>query len=266
MKYLHGFDKKEQNRLYFQSQFLKEQVFRYVDFHACREILEIGCGVGAQTEVLLEKFPHAQIISVDASEAQLARAKERFKNHPRKKQIKFVLADAKNLKFPTHSFDAVFICWLLEHVPKPVDIVKEANRVLRIGGRIFCNEVLNNTYFVDPYSPTIQKVLFEFNDYQWEIAGDPFVGAKLGIFLEAAKFKGITVLPASVHFDRRDLIRRKEFMDHERDLFLSAAPELLREKRITPGEVKELKREWEVLKADKDSVIFYAWMQAFGIK
>lgn len=266
VKYLHGFTKKEQDRLYFQSQFLKEQVFRYVDFHGCKNILEIGCGVGAQTEILLEKFPHAEITAVDASEKQLERARERFKKHPQKKQVRFLKGDAKNLDLGDLTFDAVFICWLLEHVPQPVKVVKEAHRVLRVGGKIFCNEVLNNTFFVDPYSPAIQKVLFEFNDYQWEIAGDPFVGAKLGVFLDSAKFKNISVVPAWAHYDRRDLKRRKDFIELQRGIFMSAVPGLLEEKRVTSALVKQLNKELGVLKGSKDSIIYYSWLQAFGTK
>lgn len=266
VKYLHGFTKKEQDRLYFQSQFLKEQVFRYVDFHSCKHIIEIGCGVGAQTEILLEKFPHAEITSVDASEKQLERARERFKKHPQKNQVRFIKGDAKNLNFNDMSFDAAFICWLLEHVPGPAKVVKEAHRVLRIGGKLFCNEVLNNTFFVDPYSPAIQKVLFEFNDYQWEIAGDPFVGAKLGVFLDSAKFKNISVIPAWAHYDHREVRRRKDFIELFRGIFMSAAPDLVKQKRVTPALVKQLNKELAGLKGHKEAIIYYSWMQAFGTK
>ncbi len=266
MKYLHGFSKKEQDRLYFQSQFLKDQVYRYVDFHSCKHIIEIGCGVGAQTEILLEKFPHAEITAVDASEKQLARAKERFKKHPQRGQVKFVQGNAKDLDFGDLTFDAAFICWLLEHVPEPGKVVKEAYRVLRVGGKIFCNEVLNNTFFVDPYSPAIQKVLFEFNDYQWTIAGDPFVGAKLGVFLDDAKFKNIAVLPAFAHFDRREKDKRDDFLELQKGIFMSAVPGLLEEKRITPALVKNLKKEFDILKRSKGSIIYYSWLQGFANK
>lgn len=266
IKYLHGFTKEEQNRLYFQSHLLKDFVFRDVDFYNCKKIIEIGCGVGAQTEILLEKFPHLEIYAIDASKKQLARAKERFSKNPRKKQVHFIQGDAKNLKFDDNSFDAAFICWVLEHIPGPMDVVQEAHRVLRQGGKIFCNEVLNNTFFVEPYSSAAQKYLFEFNDYQWSIGGDPFVGAKLGAFLDSSKFKNIFINTVPCHFDQRMPKMRKDFIDLWEGIFISAMPELLKLKKITSKDISELKKELSALKKNKNSIIYWCCIQAFGVK
>ena len=51
---------------------------------------------------------------------------------PRKKPD--VLADAKRLPFPDNSFDGVICSELLEHVETPLDVLREAWRVLKPGG------------------------------------------------------------------------------------------------------------------------------------
>ena len=77
--YIHGYSTSEQDRLYQQARFLEERLYSSVDFSRAKRILEVGSGVGAQTEILLERFPHLHIDCVDSSEAQLERARKHLK-------------------------------------------------------------------------------------------------------------------------------------------------------------------------------------------
>ncbi len=61
--------------------------------------------------------------------------------------------DAKKLEFDPESFDSAFLCWILEHVPSPPRVLGEVRRVLAPGSPVVCSEVLNATFFIDPYSP-----------------------------------------------------------------------------------------------------------------
>lgn len=73
--YIHGFTKGEQDRLFQQARVHEDVIFSPIDFSGCKSILEIGSGVGAQTQILLERYPEAKIQCVDASPEQVARAK-----------------------------------------------------------------------------------------------------------------------------------------------------------------------------------------------
>ena len=57
--YIHGFSRDEQFRLVEQARVLAPNVFRDVDFSRAREVLEIGCGVGAQLKIMCERWPNA---------------------------------------------------------------------------------------------------------------------------------------------------------------------------------------------------------------
>jgi trans-aconitate methyltransferase len=80
--YLHGFDSSEQDRLYRQAEFMEQAVYRDIDFSDRTHILEVGCGVGAQTAILLRRFPRLKITGIDASDDQLARAREYLASLP----------------------------------------------------------------------------------------------------------------------------------------------------------------------------------------
>lgn len=263
--YLHGYTSTEQNRLYHQARFLEDHVFDLVDFSASKHILEVGCGVGAQTEILRERFPKLRITGVDAAEAQIKRATKHLASSIKSGQVKLTKADALALPFPDDSFDGCFITWFLEHVADPIAILKEANRTMRHGAVIYCNEVLNNSFFVHPYSPATLQYWFAFNDHQWNLKGDPYVGAKLGNYLQAAGFGDIKTTFSYWHLDNRQPKLRGRFFDYWTDLLLSGAPELEKAGKVTNKLILEMTKELKRLKDDPDSAFFLGFMKARAV-
>lgn len=260
--YLHGYSSEEQDRLYKQAQFLEPSVFEGVDFSENKRVLEVGCGVGAQTEILLRRFPQLKIQGVDASEPQIARAKAHLAADVKAGRAAFDVGDALHLPYPDNSFDGAFLCWFLEHVQEPVGILREVIRVLNAGGRISCNEVLNATFYVHPYSPATLQYWFAFNDHQWTLKGDPFVGAKLANYLLAAGFQNVQTQPAVLHYDNRAPKQRARFIEYWTSLLLSGAKGLIDAGKVTEEIVQEMTRELDTLKDDPDAVIFYSYIKA----
>jgi ubiquinone/menaquinone biosynthesis C-methylase UbiE len=260
-EYLHGFDLKEQKRLIHQAKFLEDFVYEDVDLSSNKDLLEIGCGVGAQTKILLKRFPQLNIHGVDLSQKQLSLASLLLKKEILSKKVFLEQQNAMNLK-SKKLFDSVFICWFLEHVPDPLLVLKNAKKYLKKGAKIYCTEVFNQTLFLDPYSPNFIKYWFEFNDLQWSIKGHPFVGANLGNLLKASGFKNIEVKSKPFHFDSRQARKRKEFIDYFFHILLSAESALLETKRVTPETIRKMKQEVGRAKKTKDAVFYYSFVQA----
>jgi ubiquinone/menaquinone biosynthesis C-methylase UbiE len=260
--YIHGFDKTEQDRLFKQARVHEEIIFSQVDFSQCKDIIEIGSGVGAQTQILLERYPQAHISCLDFSTEQVARAQQALQEPLQKGRITIGQGDALHLPQKDDSFDGAFICWLLEHVQNPVGILEEAKRVLKSGGVIYCNEVFNASFYVHPYSPATLKYWVEFNDYQWSLKGDPFVGGKLANYLMRAGFQNITTKVLVHQYDNRLPKKRASFIDYWTGLLVSGAPNLIAAGRLTEEAVQEMKDELSKIKKDPDAVIFYSWILA----
>ena len=263
--YLHGYTSHEQDRLYHQARFLEDHVFDQVDFSKSKNILEVGCGVGAQTEILRERFPKLHITGIDASEAQIKRASKHLASSLKTGHVKLATGDASKLPFTDDSFDGCFITWFLEHVADPVGILKEANRTMKHGAVIYCNEVQNNSFFVHPYSPATLQYWFAFNDHQWNLKGDPYVGAKLGNYLQAAGFGEISTSFSYWHLDNRQPKLRGRFFDYWTDLLLSGAPELEKAGKVTHKLITEMTKELKLLRNDPDSAFFLGFMKARAI-
>jgi len=262
LEYLHGFTKTEQDRLYRQARFLEPYVFGDIELKGAQNLLEIGCGVGAQTEILLERFPHLHITGIDLSKAQLKRARQHLSKALKDSRLELIEASASKMPFESNSFDAAFSTWLLEHVQEPIKILSEARRVLKAGGIIYLHEVLNATLYLHPYSPATLKYWFEFNDHQWNIKGDPFVGAKLGNYLQSAGFQNIETWTVPYHFDNRSSKKRSEFFEVWTHLLLSGAPNLIKAKKVSNRLVDQMKAELNLLKETSDSVFFYTSIRA----
>jgi ubiquinone/menaquinone biosynthesis C-methylase UbiE len=64
--------------------------------------IDIGCGNGAFTELLVERCAPSEIMGIDPSEGQLAFARTR----PASRVAEFRQGDAMALPFPAASFDA----------------------------------------------------------------------------------------------------------------------------------------------------------------
>jgi SAM-dependent methyltransferase len=220
--------------------------------------------VGAQTEILLRRFPDVRIVAIDANRSQLARAKQRLASYLANGRLELHEDDAKHTHLLAHSVDGVFVCWLLEHVPQPLDVLVEAFRVLRPGGEIVCNEVLNATFYLEPYSPAVQEYWLRFNDHQWNLGGDPFIGAKLGGLLIDAGFHRITTTVKSFHYDKRAPRARQRFLAYWRSLLLSATPSMLEQGVISRPLADAMAAELDKAARDDSSVIFYSWIQAHG--
>jgi ubiquinone/menaquinone biosynthesis C-methylase UbiE len=261
--YLHGFSQTEQARLIKQARLAEAAIFRDIDYSDARRLLEVGSGVGAQTEILLRRFPDLHATCVDLNEAQLATAKDNLGGMPwLDGRYALRQADATDLPFEARDFDAAFLCWVLEHVPSPARVLSEVRRVLAPGSPVWITEVMNASFLLDPYSPNVWKYWMAFNDFQIEQGGDPFVGAKLGNLLLAGGFRDVRTDIKTFHLDNREPARRKTMIAFWEELLLSAADQLLAAGCVTPQIVDGMRREMHDVQSDPDAVFFYSFVQA----
>jgi ubiquinone/menaquinone biosynthesis C-methylase UbiE len=94
--------------------------------------IDVGCGNGAFTELLVERCAPTLVNGIDPSEAQLDFARKR----PAARRAKFDRGDAMALPFPADAFDAATMALVIFFVPDPAKGVAEMARVVRPGGMV----------------------------------------------------------------------------------------------------------------------------------
>jgi len=92
--------------------------------------LDVGCGNGAFTEMIVERCAPVSVQGVDPSEPQLAFARTR----PASRVARFHQGDAMALSFPDNTFDVAVMPLVIFFVPVPAKGVAEMARVVRPGG------------------------------------------------------------------------------------------------------------------------------------
>ncbi|MDQ3205859.1 MAG: methyltransferase domain-containing protein [Pseudomonadota bacterium] len=261
--YLHGFSDTEQARLVKQARIAESTIFRNIDYTGARRLLEVGSGVGAQTEILLRRFPELHATCVDFNQAQVDTARANLEKMPwLEGRYSLQQADATDLPFEPRSFDSAFLCWVLEHVPAPARALSEVRRVLAPGSVVYVTEVMNASFLLDPYSPNVWRYWMAFNDFQIDSGGDPFVGAKLGNLLLAGGYRDVSTEIKTFHFDNREPARRKTMIAFWEELLLSAADQLVSAGKVDEATVAGVRAEMRQVQNDPNAVFFYSFVQA----
>jgi ubiquinone/menaquinone biosynthesis C-methylase UbiE len=112
------------------SQLVGESFLKWVAPKPGLRWLDIGCGNGAFTEMLVDKCEPVAVEGIDPSEEQLVYARTR----PSSRVAKYRLGDAMALPFPNATFDVAVMPLVLFFVPEPVKGVAEMSRVVCSGG------------------------------------------------------------------------------------------------------------------------------------
>jgi ubiquinone/menaquinone biosynthesis C-methylase UbiE len=114
------------------SQLAGEQFLDWLAPTTGQRWIDVGCGNGAFTELIVRRCAPASVEGVDPSEGQLAFARTR----PASRIAKFNQGDAMALPHGDDSFDVAVMALVIFFVPDPVKGVAEMVRVARPGGSV----------------------------------------------------------------------------------------------------------------------------------
>jgi trans-aconitate 2-methyltransferase len=92
-----------------------------------RLVVDLGCGPGNSTELLIARYPDAEIIGVDSSPDMLRRARHRLQNH------NFIQADLWSWNVPT-GVDLFFSSGVLQWVPGHQALLQRLIQAMSEGG------------------------------------------------------------------------------------------------------------------------------------
>lgn len=106
-----------------------------------RRALEIGCGRGVGTEIILDGFGAERVDAFDLDPRMVDRARDRLAPHG--DRVRLWQGDAERIAAEDARYDAVFDFGIIHHVPAWRAVLAEVRRVLRPGGRFYVEEVLS---------------------------------------------------------------------------------------------------------------------------
>jgi ubiquinone/menaquinone biosynthesis C-methylase UbiE len=262
--YVHGYDPRESVRLQDQASTLVSLLHADTLYPPGSRVLEAGCGVGAQTITLAAQSPQAEITSLDISETSLELARQKIAaagfTH-----VRFQQGDIFDLPFEPGSFDHVFVCFVLEHLPNPVEALLCLKRVLRPGGTITVIEGDHGSTYFYPESEAAHRAIACQVTLQAQAGGNALIGRQLYPLLTAAGFQNCRVSPRMVYVDSS----RPEFVEGFTKNTFTAMIEGVRGNALSTGllspsefdqGVRDLYRT-----AEADGVFCYTFFKAVAI-
>ncbi len=204
--YVHGYHPRENERLQDQAGTLVELLHSDTTYPSGSLVLEAGCGVGAQTVTLARRSPEARFMSVDLSADSIAEAKRRV-DSAGLTNVEFRQADIFALPFEAESFDHVFVCFVLEHLSRPVEALAILKRLLRPGGTITVIEGDHGSTYFHPDSSAAHAAIQCQVELQRKAGGNSLIGRQIYPLMVDAGFEAVRVSPRIVYVEMIEGVR-----------------------------------------------------------
>lgn len=264
-RYVHGYSERETERLSDQADTLAELLHHDSLFPEGSRVLEVGCGTGAQTVHLARLNPHVSITAVDVAETSLGQARATIEAEGIANVV-FVRADIHHLPFEEESFDHVFVCFVLEHLARPVEVLMRLKRVLKEGGSVTVIEGDHGSTFFHPETAAARKAIRCQVELQAAAGGNALIGRELYPLLMGAGFQAVRVSPRMVYVDGS----RPRWVDGFTRKTFTAMIEGVRQSALDAGlvDAAEFDRGIEDLyrTAGPDGVFCYTFFKGVGAK
>jgi ubiquinone/menaquinone biosynthesis C-methylase UbiE len=164
------------------------------------QVLDLGTGTARIPILIAQARPEWQVVAIDLAESMLAIAGENVVRAKLENQIQLQLMDAKQLPYPSSSFDGVISNSLIHHLPDPLSFFRELKRVLKPQGFILLRDLLR------PSSPAIADAMVteigtEYSPHQTQLfrdsLGAAFTLAEIQSFVETVGLSDVKVYQSS---------------------------------------------------------------------
>ncbi len=266
MTYVHGYTGRETQRLREQSLILEELLHTGTIYNPGSRVLEVGCGVGAQTCILARRNPGIDLTSIDISRESVKNARKAvtemgFEN------VSVMQADILNHDFDPASFDHVFVCFVLEHIDDPLKALEMIKGLLCQGGSITLIEGDHGSGFWTPESKASRSAWNGLIISQQALGHDPNVGRRLYPLMIESGFEIEEVSPRPVYADQS----HPGLLDGVVNQIItpmvnSAEQHVLEEKLVNPDQWKQGLQDISNVASVKDGSFFYTWFKGVGRK
>lgn len=153
-------------------------------------LLEVGCGPGFITPVLIELVREGRLTACDTNEEFLKLARTQQMTAP-VQGLDFLLSNGTTIPVQDGSHTASYLRFVMQHVPNNENLLKEVSRCLTIGGKICLLDTDDGLNIHFPADELLSEIKNKSQEIQSKKGGDRFAGRSLSRKLSQSGFTKI---------------------------------------------------------------------------
>jgi ubiquinone/menaquinone biosynthesis C-methylase UbiE len=192
--YIHGTDPEEQKRLtLLNTVLLNDGCLKELNLKGGEKVLDVGSGLG-QFSRAMARVAGTRVVGIERSDEQIAQAVQQAKADGEEGLVEFRAGDARQLPLEEaewRTFDVAHTRFVLEHVPDPLNVVKQMVRAVKPGGRVLLADDDHDVLRMYPEIPGFMQLWEAYMQTYRELGNDPFIGRKLPALLSEAGTKPV---------------------------------------------------------------------------
>jgi ubiquinone/menaquinone biosynthesis C-methylase UbiE len=181
-QYIHGTSSEEQQRLtLLNTVLLNEACLKELSLLGGERILDVGSGLGQFSRMMARKSK-TTVLGIERSEEQIGEALRQAKKDREEELVEFRKGDARQLPLREEEwrrFDVAYTRFVLEHVPDPLNVMKEIVRAVRKGGRVVLADDDHDIFRLYPEISEFADLWSAYMQTYTALGNDPIVGRKL---------------------------------------------------------------------------------------
>jgi len=261
MSYVHGYTDRETRRLQEQSLILEELLHGGTFYEPGSRVLEVGCGVGAQTLILLRRNPGIQLTAADISEESVRQARTNVETSGYK-NVSFRHENIMENDMEPGFFDHVFVCFVLEHMDDPVLALRKMGSLIREGGTITVIEGDHGSGCWTPETAASRAAWEGLVNSQRQLGHDPDIGRRLYPLLKDAGYRVEYVEPRPIYADRSDPDLLHGVVNQIITPMVHSAERYVLEQRLVEQAAwKQGLKDLSSISSREEGTFFYSWFK-----
>ena len=194
----------EVDRLKAQVQLGWEKEFRTLKWLGLKDgmnILDVGGGPGFYCEKLLENLPNSRVTILDIDDKLLRIAKNRLSNSYYNNRIAFKKTSVYKTGIKDNTYDFVICRFVLQHLDKPVEAVREIYRILKPGGIVAIIDSDSGLMGISDPAFLIKSGRSFFQELEKRARWNREIGRKLVKILKRCGFEDLDFEAVTIHSD-----------------------------------------------------------------
>lgn len=165
------------------------------------KLLDLGSGPGVTSILIAKRFPLLSTIGIEPEQKLRAEAEMLAASKGLSERCRFIEGVGDNIPLEDKVIDFCYARLLFQHLPNPLEVLEEMQRVTKKGGKVVIVDVDDSSNILHPSPEGMSDLENHIGRVQAAAGGDRHIGRKLQGLLHQRGFVEVSVHPVPITAD-----------------------------------------------------------------